>query len=138
MKRLYKILSIFATISSVFWIISCPVLAHEFWIEPKKYKLNKGDVLSASLFVGQDFSGYENPYMKSNFSRFEVLYQNESQKVNGRIGDRPALNLIPLHKGLSVILYQSSPTYLTYNDFQKFINFTEEKVSQKYQASICL
>ena len=127
MKRIYKLLSIFATISGVFWIISYPVLAHEFWIEPKKYKLNKGDVLSASLFVGQDFSGYENPYMESNFLRFEVLFQEESQKVNGRIGDRPALNIIPLRKGLSVILYQSSPTYLTYNDFQKFINFTGEK-----------
>ena len=57
MKRLYKIQSIFATISFVFWMISCPVFAHEFWIEPKKYKLNLGDVLSASLFVGQDFSG---------------------------------------------------------------------------------
>ena len=57
MKRLYKILSIFATISSVFWILSSPVLAHEFWIEPKKYKLNKNskvidiNVLKESGFV---------------------------------------------------------------------------------------
>ena len=127
MYSVYKILSIFATISGIFWIISYPAVAHEFWIEPKKYKLDKGDVLSASLFVGQDFFGYENPYVEDNFERFEVLSQGGVRNVNGRIGDRPALNLIPLHTGLNIIVYQSTPTYMTYNNFDKFVKFTKEK-----------
>ena len=49
------------------------------------------------------------------------------QQINGRIGDRPALNVIPLHGGLSVILHQSTATYLTYNNFDKFISFAKEK-----------
>ena len=127
MNFVYKMLLIFVNIITIFCLNINSLVAHEFWIEPKKYKLSKDDILSASLFVGQDFSGYENPYLEDNFVRFEVLSKNGAQKVNGRIGDRPALNIIPQHNGLNIIIYQSTPTYLTYNNFDKFINFTEEK-----------
>ena len=127
MYFIYKMCLIFANIITIFWFSTSSVIAHEFWIEPKKYQLSKGDILSASLFVGENFSGYENPYFKDNFVRFEVLAQDGKQGVNGRIGDRPALNLIPKHDGLNVIIYQSSPTFLTYNNFDKFIKFSEEK-----------
>ena len=127
MNSVYKLILIFANIITIFLLSNSFGFAHEFWIEPKKYKLSKGDILSASLFVGENFSGYENPYIEDNFVRFEVLSQNGSKKVNGRVGDRPALNLIPEHYGLNIIVYQSTPTYLTYNEFEKFIKFTEEK-----------
>ena len=120
-------LAAFANFFIFFWFIINPTLAHEFWIEPKKYYLEKGDILSASLFVGQDFFGYENPYVEDNFVRFEVLSKGGVRNVNGRIGDRPALNLIPLHTGLNIIVYQSTPTYMTYNNFDKFVDFTKEK-----------
>ncbi len=127
MSFVYKMILLFANIIAIFWFSNGSAIAHEFWIEPKKYKLSKGDILSASLFVGQDFSGYENPYLEDHFVRFEVLSRDDKQRVNGRIGDRPALNLIPQHDGLNVIIYQSTPSFLTYNNFEKFINFTEEK-----------
>ncbi len=127
MGFVYKILLILTNFITIFCLTVGSVVAHEFWIEPKKYVLLQGDILSASLFVGQDFSGYENPYLEDNFVRFEVISENGSQSVNGRIGDRPALNLIPKYNGLNIIIYQSTPTYLTYNEFDKFINFTKEK-----------
>jgi len=127
MVLVYKMLAAFANFFIFFWFIINPTLAHEFWIEPKKYYLEKGDILSASLFVGQDFFGYENPYVEDNFVRFEVLSKGGVRNVNGRIGDRPALNLIPLHTGLNIIVYQSTPTYMTYNNFDKFVDFTKEK-----------
>ena len=123
----YKISIIFANIITILCFIAQPAIGHEFWIEPKKYKLVQGDILSASLFVGQDFTGYEMPYIENNFTRFEVISSKNVQQVNGRIGDRPALNIIPIHAGLSVILHQSTATYLTYNDFDKFISFSKEK-----------
>ena len=127
MKLVYKMLSAFANFFIFFCFIFNSALAHEFWIEPKKYYLARGDILSASLFVGQDFFGYENPYVEDNFVRFEVFSQGGVRNVNGRIGDRPALNLIPHHTGLNIIVYQSSPTYMTYNNFDKFVDFTKEK-----------
>ena len=127
MSVVYKICILFANIITILCFIVLPAIGHEFWIEPKTYKLVQGDILSASLFVGQDFTGYEMPYMENNFTRFEVISSKGVQRVNGRIGDRPALNIIPLHGGLSVILHQSTATYLTYNDFDKFISFSKEK-----------
>ena len=127
MSVVYKICIIFANIITILCFIALPAIGHEFWIEPKKYKLVQGDILSASLFVGQDFTGYEMPYIENNFTRFEVISSKNVQQVNGRIGDRPALNIIPIHAGLSVILHQSTATYLTYNDFDKFISFSKEK-----------
>ena len=127
MNVIYKIGIKFAIIINILFFIALPATGHEFWIEPTKYKLVQGDILSASLFVGQDFIGYEMPYIENNFNRFEVISSKGVQQVNGRIGDRPALNIIPLHGGLSVILHQSTATYLTYNDFDKFISFSKEK-----------
>jgi len=127
MSVVYKIRIIFANIITILCFIALPAIGHEFWIEPKKYTLVQGDILSASLFVGQDFTGYEMPYIENNFTRFEIISSKGVQPVNGRIGDRPALNVIPLHGGLSVILHQSTATYLTYNDFDKFISFAKEK-----------
>ena len=127
MSVVYKIRIIYANIITILCFIALPAIGHEFWIEPKTYKLLQGDILSASLFVGQDFTGYEIPYLENNFTRFEVISSKGVQQVNGRIGDRPALNIIPLHGGLSVILHQSTATYLTYNDFDKFISFSKEK-----------
>ena len=127
MSVVYKICIIFANIITILCFIALPAIGHEFWIEPKKYTLVQGDILSASLFVGQDFTGYEMPYIENNFTRFEIISSKGVQQINGRIGDRPALNVIPLHGGLSVILHQSTATYLTYNNFDKFISFAKEK-----------
>ena len=127
MSVVYKIRIIFANIITILCFIALPAIGHEFWIEPKKYTLVQGDILSASLFVGQDFTGYEMPYIENNFTRFEIISSKGVQQINGRIGDRPALNVIPLHGGLSVILHQSTATYLTYNNFDKFISFAKEK-----------
>lgn len=127
MSVVYKIRIIFANIITILCFIALPAIGHEFWIEPKKYTLVQGDILSASLFVGQDFTGYEMPYIEHNFTRFEIISSKGVQQINGRIGDRPALNVIPLHGGLSVILHQSTATYLTYNNFDKFISFAKEK-----------
>ena len=99
MSVVYKIRIIFANIITILCLIALPAIGHEFWIEPKKYTLVQGDILSASLFVGQDFTGYEMPYIEENFTRFEVISSKGVQQVNGRIGDRPALNIIPLHGG---------------------------------------
>jgi hypothetical protein len=118
---------IFLNVLTLFYILVQPSVAHEFWIEPKKYSLKPSDVLSAALFVGQDFSGYEQPYIQNNFSRFELVSTNAIQPIRGRIGDRPALNIFPKNSGLSAIIYQSTPTQLTYNDFNKFVTFSEEK-----------
>jgi len=65
MSVVYKIRIIFANIITILCFIALPAIGHEFWIEPKKYTLVQGDILSASLFVGQDFTGYEMPYIEN-------------------------------------------------------------------------
>ena len=99
--------------------------AHEFWIEPENYVIKSGDPLIANLRIGQNFTGDNLVYNKNEFSRFSIVTGIRNQKILGRLGDRPALNIIPKYSGVSIIIHQSKPTYLTYDEFEKFKIFSE-------------
>jgi uncharacterized GH25 family protein len=104
-----------------------PLIAHEFWIEPKSYVINSGERLIANLRIGQNFKGDDLVYNENEFNRFSVLTEIGNQKVLGRLGDRPALNILPKYSGVSILIHQSEPTYLTYDEFEKFKIFSEKK-----------
>ena len=104
-----------------------PLLAHEFWIEPKSYVINSGERLIANLRIGQNFKGDDLVYNENDFNRFDVLTEIGNQKVLGRLGDRPALNILPKYPGVSILIHQSEPTYLTYDEFEKFKIFSVKK-----------
>ena len=103
------------------------LIAHEFWIEPKSYMINSGEPLIANLRIGQNFSGDDLVFNKNEFSRFSIVTKSGNQKIIGRLGDRPALNILPKYSGVSIIIHQSKPTYLTYDKFEKFKVFSEKK-----------
>ena len=104
-----------------------PLIAHEFWIEPKSYVINSGERLIANLRIGQNFKGDDLVYNENEFNRFDVLTEIGNQKVSGRLGDRPALNILPKYPGVSILIHQSKPTYLTYDEFEKFKIFSVKK-----------
>jgi hypothetical protein len=79
----------------------------------------------ANLHIGENFIGDDLVYNNNEFSRFSILTEIGNQKILGRLGDRPALNILPKYSGVSIIIYQSTPTYLTYDEFEKFKIFSE-------------
>ena len=103
------------------------VWAHEFWISPEDYTVAPDEAIVAHLRVGEAFKGSSYAYIPPNFTRFDVVTGGEVTPVSGRVGDRPAMTMAFKDEGLAVIVHQTRAYDLTYNDFQKFVNFTKHK-----------
>lgn len=102
--------------------------AHEFWIEPLSYQIDTGATVSAHLNVGQNFSGSTYSYIEDNFERFDLVDRNgAATPVEGRLGDRPALNMAPPDTGLVIIVHETTDNWLNYSDWKKFVAFVEHK-----------
>ena len=70
-----------------------PALGHEFWISPEAYQIDPGQSIRADLRVGQNFNGSAYSFIPRNFDRFDLVAGDDVVTVDGRLGDRPALNM---------------------------------------------
>jgi uncharacterized GH25 family protein len=104
-----------------------PAFAHEYWIEPKTYRFAPEERLAAGLFNGQNFSGGEFAYFDKNFRRFDLALGERVATVEGRLGDKPALNVPALGEGLNVAIYESAGDTVFYSDFTLFEKFVTHK-----------
>ncbi|MGY9047582.1 MAG: DUF4198 domain-containing protein, partial [Rhodobacterales bacterium] len=86
-----------------------------------------GVPLKADLRVGQSFEGSAYPYVPANFTRFELIQGDAVRSVEGRAGDRPALNMAAPGDGLAVVVHVTRDYSLTYPKWETFVSFTEHK-----------
>ena len=108
-------------------LVASPVLAHEFWLEPLDYQVASDGRLEAELVNGQDFTGVKLPYLPQRFVNFVVFAGDQSARVGGRPGDRPALNQAPLAEGLNIAAYQAVNATVNYETLDKFESFVKHK-----------
>lgn len=104
-----------------------PGAAHEFWIDPLDYTIAAEDPLQARLRVGQSFAGVSMSYMTRNFSRFDLVFGDSITPVTGRLGDNPALSVEEHGEGLAIVLHETTPRDLTYDEWESFLSFAEHK-----------
>ncbi len=106
--------------------------AHEFWIEPTQYQLND-DLINAHLRVGQEFQGMALMYNPQDFKTFKILSgsKNKKEKINGILGDVPAINITTNVDNLLIIYHETKDKYVDYKKFQKFEDFVNEKGYQQ-------
>lgn len=103
-------------------------LAHEYWIEPQDYQVEKSSDLIADLRNGQEFKGVAQAFFPQRNTRFDIAMGDEITPVEGRLGDRPALKATaPDHDALLAILHEAAPSKLTYNEWDKFLKFAKHK-----------
>ncbi len=105
--------------------LAIPAAAHEFWIEPKEFKLEPGAPIVADLKVGQHFRGNLHPYLKSRFVSFKVLDRAGSRDIKGDEGDTPAANIRSADQGLKVITYLATAHRLDFDKWEEFISYIE-------------
>ncbi len=118
----------FARLSLMLAILAArPAIGHEFWIEPEQYHVLRGAPLVAALKNGENFKGSSLAWFDSRFTRFEVASGGEVLPVTGRMGDTPALQTTARHDGLLVVLHETTPSSLTYRDWEKFLKFVAHK-----------
>ncbi len=116
-------LSIFASIAC----ITLPAKAHEFWIDPVEYMVQPGDEVVADLRVGTEFDGASQSYIPRNFVRFQYAQNGAAHKVEGVVGDRPAMRMEAEDEGLMVIIHQTGDMAVTWETWEKFKKFVEHK-----------
>lgn len=109
------------------FLTGAPVTAHEFWIDPAAFQIDSGENLVADLRVGQNFSGSAYSYIPNNFKQFYVAIGDATFPVEGRMGDRPALNMPAPATGLAVVVHQTTVNKLNYSEWEKFQNFVKHK-----------
>lgn len=101
--------------------------AHEFWIEAESYQVGSSDEVVADLKNGQNFEGTTQSYFPRNFSRFDIVQNERVMPVEGRLGDRPALNVPAAADGLVSVVYEATPSFVTYKEWEKFTKFADHK-----------
>ena len=103
------------------------VQAHEFWIDPAAFSVRPGTALVADIRVGEMLEGPAYSYIPPNFTRFDIVLGDTVIPVEGRAGDRPALNQPVAGDGLAVVVHATRNYRLTYRDWNKFVAFVTHK-----------
>lgn len=101
--------------------------AHEFWIAPESYQVETGGDLVSELLVGEMFDGFNQAYIPNRTRRFDLVQGDTVVPVEGRIGDRPALQMAAPGDGLWSVVHVTTDTRLKYKDWETFQSFTEHK-----------
>ncbi len=105
--------------------LTLPAAAHEFWIEPKAFRVEPGAPIVADLKVGQNFRGDTYPYLKSRFVSFRATDRAGARDVKGDEGDAPAVNTRSAAKGLQVISYLATAHRLDFDKWEDFVSYVE-------------
>ena len=100
MRTVFILLAFFTAASSY---------AHDFWIEPSTFRPARGENLTATLVVGQNFTGDAVPRSSQLIESFTVRDSSGERAVNGFENQDPAGYLRAEGAGIAVIGYRSKP-----------------------------
>ncbi len=121
MSRFFNIVKPILTLG--FLVAALGAQAHEFWIQPHKYRIESGGNLVADVRVGMDFDGNPLAYIPNQINAFNITDSDGTYKVDGRIGDIPSVNITPSGDGLQILNLFSTSSKLTWDEIQKFDDF---------------
>ena len=110
--------------------MTLPILnahAHELWLDSRHFQPPEGENVEIELRNGQNFKGINLSYFNNRVKQFFWVQNDERQDVKSRSGDVPAMSIAIDEEGLIIVVYESTPSTLTYNSWEKFINFIRHK-----------
>lgn len=129
-KRLNSIIK--TSIIGAFIGLSTPLSSHELWLEPDRYQAQIGEDIGINLRNGENFSGITLSYFKKRIEQFYWSQGDTIAEIRSRSGDIPAGTLAFDNDGIATVVYQSTPSYLTYAKWEKFENFLKHKDLDKW------
>lgn len=106
-------------------LIAIPSTAHEFWIDPLDPSVPVGANIKADIRVGEMMKGSGLIYNPKSFTKLAAVTPQNVLKIEGRLGDRPALKLRTEDEGLYVLAYMTTANRLKYASMEKFENFAK-------------
>jgi hypothetical protein len=104
-------------------LVSSPVLAHDFWIEPSAYTPGAGELVSLKLWVGEHLGGETLPRNEELIDWFSAVRGGVQSPILGMDGSETAGWLRPQAPGGLVIAYRSqrSAVELPPEKFQAYL-----------------
>ena len=97
-------------------LFSAELMAHEFWIEPSTHSAPVGEDVQILLKVGQEFRGSAQPYLPSDFERFEHISAGATVAIQGLLGDSRPAATIRLAPGLNQIIHHTVPFDIVFSE----------------------
>jgi hypothetical protein len=106
------------------FLVSSPVLAHDFWIEPSAFTPEAGDLVKLKLCVGEHLGGETLPRNDALIEWFSAVRGPSANPVIGIDGSDPAGYFRPSAPGGVVIAYRSlrSAVELPPDKFQAYLD----------------
>jgi uncharacterized GH25 family protein len=114
---------------TMLWITATPnvALAHEAWIQPVEFRIQKGDPIRAHIRVGKSFRGNSQVFNDDKFVLLQIANKASQSNIKGRLGDIPAIRYKVKQSGLHSLGYQSTGTRVTYETWEKFEQFAKKQ-----------
>jgi uncharacterized GH25 family protein len=103
-------------------VIPATATAHDFWIEPARFRAALDAPIDLVLRVGEDFNGTSQPYIPDWFTDYRVVGPTEQQPVAAIIGDDPAGRIMATVPGTHVVGYHSTRAFVEMAP-EKFNNY---------------
>src|SRR5262245_32360150 len=110
-------------LTAVCLLAAWPAVAHEFWIEPERFRTAPGARDGIRLHVGQYFKGNSIPWLKDNYEDFYYSDARGTEKIRGILGDDPAGAITVRTAGRIWIVLRSVYFELTYDKPGEFDAF---------------
>lgn len=104
--------------------------AHDFWIEPSKFRPQVGERVSVGLRVGDHFAGWSVPRSAARVEKFVSMGPAGEQPIPGRDGADPAGVVRYTQPGVYVLGYQSNHAF-TEMEAAKFEEYLTERGLEK-------
>lgn len=102
------------------------VRAHDFWVEPERFRPEPGNPIAVRIYVGQDFKGEPVIYLPDLFERYVCVGAKGETPVTGVPGDEHA-RTPALGAGLTVIGYRSIRDRVTFDTAEEFAAYLEKE-----------
>jgi uncharacterized GH25 family protein len=89
-------------------LLAATAFAHDFWIEPAKYRVGKGEVVKVPLRVGMEYVGDPVPRDDLRTEKFVVLGPDGVEPVTGEDQRDPAGRFTPAKDGVYVVAFRNT------------------------------
>ena len=101
--------------------------SHELWLDSKSFQIKSDEILEIDLRNGENFKGINLSFFSNRIKQFFWVQNKKRADVISRMGDVPAMRVTMQHDGLVSVVYESAPSFLTYTEWKKFVDFVTHK-----------
>jgi uncharacterized GH25 family protein len=114
--------------------VAPPVHAHDFWIEPTRFRPAIGSEVPLPVRVGQEFKGEPVIYLPDLFERYVYVGSRGEKPVPGVPGDDHG-RIPAVDAGLTVVGYRSIRDRVTFDTPEEFAAYLEKEGMERIGAS---